>query len=279
MPVDLLVINQMDIGFFLVAKIAWLVLKPVHSLMILLGGWLLFRAIRWRRLSRFCAILLLLYAGIVMLTPVPEWALQSLENRFAAPASGPQVAGIIVLGGATDNGEVAAARGQPVLNDNAERLTTAVALHRAMPDRPLIVSGFSGRLNPSGLNEAEITRLFFQQQGLPLNQVRFEARSRNTAENARYTAELAGENPQPWLLITSASHMPRAVASFRAAGLAVLPHPVDFRTVPDELVWPREPISSLTIAGSALREWLGLLAYCVTGRTSEFLPAPDRAID
>ena len=269
----------MDIGFFLVAKLAWILLKPVHSLMILLLGWLLFRAINWPRLSRLCAALFLLYAGAVMLTPLPEWSLQTLENRFAAPASGPRVAGIIVLGGATDNGSVAAARGQPGLNGNAERLTTAIALHRAMPDRPLIVSGFSGRLNPSGLNEAEITRLFFQQQGLPLTQVRFEARSRNTAENARYTAEIAGDSQLPWLLITSASHMPRAVASFRVAGLAVLPHPVDFRTEPERLVWPREPSSSLSIARIALREWLGLIAYYLTGRTGELLPGPESELN
>ncbi|NIA67055.1 YdcF family protein [Pelagibius litoralis] len=238
-------------------------------------AWIFFRALQWRVLGRLCGLLLLLYGGAIMLTPLPELAVRALENRFATPVEGPQVAGIIVLGGATDSGQVAAARGQPMLNGAAERLTTAIALHRAMPERPLIVTGYSGRLIPSGLNEAEITRLLFQQQGLSLSQVRFEARSRNTAENARLSAELAGDEERPWLLITSAWHMPRAVASFRAAGLSVVPHPVDFRTEPDTLMWPREPDSSLGLAYIALHEWLGLLAYYVTGRTTEFLPAPQ----
>src|SRR3546814_14992278 len=62
--------------------------------------------------------------------------------------------------------------------------------------------------------------------------VRFEAQSRNTAENARLTAALVGQGDgRPWLLVTSAWHMPRAVASFRAAGLEVLAYPVDFRKI------------------------------------------------
>lgn len=265
----------MGISFFLVSKIAWFLLKPLHFLIFLSALWFFFRAVGWRAVTRLCGVILLLYGGIILLTPLPELAVRVLENRFAIPVAGPQVAGIIVLGGATDSGRIAETRGQAVLNGAAERLTTAIALHRAMPERPLIVTGFSGRLWPEGLNEAEITRAFFQQQGLSLSQVRFEARSRNTAENARLTAQLAGAADRPWLLITSAWHMPRAVASFRAAGVAVLPHPVDFRTEPDDLTWPREPAGSLGFAALALHEWLGLLAYYVTGRTAEFLPAPE----
>ena len=266
----------MDNAFFLVSKLAWFLLHPLHFIMVLLIAWLILRALGWSFLSRFCGGVLVLYAGSILLTPLPEWSVRVLENRFAVSEPATAVAGIIVLGGSTDNGRVAAARGQPVLNGSVERLTTAMALHRAMPDRPLVVSGFSGSIVPSGLNEAEITRLFFEQQGLPLDQVRFEDKSRNTAQNARFTADLVGSADLPWLLITSASHMPRAVATFRAAGLAVRPFPVDFRTEPDNLTWPRMPGSSLGYAGIAIREWLGLLAYYVTGRSDEFLPVLDR---
>ncbi len=264
----------MEMSFFFLSKIAWFVLKPLNALLILWLAWLGFRAIGWRRLGRLFGLLLVLYGLLILATPVPELLVRTLENRFAVPPSGPAVAGIIVLGGATGDGEIAAARGEVTLNGNAERLTTAMALHRAMLDRPLIVSGFSGRLVPRGLNEAQITRQLFAQQGLPMTRVRFEAQSRNTAENARLTARLAGDDDRPWLLITSAWHMPRAVASFRAAGLSVVPHPVDYRTHPDRLVWPRQPGGSLDMAALALHEWVGLLAYYVTGRTAEFLPSP-----
>src|SRR5690606_20445467 len=104
---------------------------------------------------------------------------------------------------------------------------------------------------------------------------RFEGASRNTAENARLTAAMLGAGQAlPWLLVTSASHMPRAVASFRAAGLEVLPYPVDFRTEPARLAWPRQPSASLDLAGVALHEWLGLVAYYLAGHSEELFPAP-----
>lgn len=265
----------MGTAFFFLSKIAWFLIKPLHSLIFLLLGWLAGRALGWRRLARLCLVVLLAYSSAIFATPLPEYALQILENRFPAPqVAAADIAGIIVLGGATDDGAVARDRNQVALNGAAERLTTTVALHRAMPDKEIIVSGFSGRLLPRGWNEAEITRRFFEQQGVDLAKVRFEAQSRNTAENARRTAALLGAAERPWLLITSAAHMPRAVASFRAGSLEVLPYPVDYRTEAENLVWPRSLSNSLSDAGVALHEWLGLLVYYVTGRGAELFPAP-----
>lgn len=266
----------MSSAFFFISKIAWFLLKPLHSLIFLLLAWLACRGLGWRLPARGFLAVLLLYGGAILLTPLPELSLRTLENRFPVPtvAAG-DIAGIIVLGGATSDGAVAAARGQPSLNGAAERLTTAMALHRAMPALPFVVSGFSGRLNPRGWNEAEITARLFEQQGIDLAGVRFEAESRNTAENARLTREMVGEGAaKPWLLITSAAHMPRAVAAFRAEGLEVLAYPVDYGTEPANLQWPRDISSSLSLAASALHEWLGLLAYYVSGKTEALFPAP-----
>src|SRR3546814_12805759 len=71
-----------------------------------------------------------------------------------------------------------------------------MALHRQLPGKPLVVSGFSGRLDPRGWNEAEITARLFAQQGIDPARVRFEAQSRNTAENARLTAALVGQGDE-----------------------------------------------------------------------------------
>ena len=266
----------MTTTFFFLSKIIWFLLQPLHSLLFLLVAWLSSRGLRWSRLARVLLVLLLAYSGVMFATPLPEFAVQVLENRFPIPeVRGEAIAGIIVLGGATDDGAVAAGRDQVVLNGSAERLTTAIALHRALPDLEMIVSGFSGRLRLRGWNEAEITRRFFEQQGVDLARVRFEARSRNTAENARNTAELLGKAERPYLLITSAAHMPRAVGSFRAGGISVLPYPVDYRTEPAHLVWPRSFGESLGDAAVALREWLGLVAYYLSGRSAGIFPGPS----
>lgn len=267
----------MSSAFFFISKIVWFLVKPLHSLIFLLLAWLGCRGFGWRRPARFFLALLLLYGGAILLTPLPELSLRALENRFPVPqVAAADIAGIVVLGGATSDGAVAAARGQPTLNGAAERLTTALALHRAMPGKPFVVSGFSGRLNPRGWNEAEITARLFEQQGVDPAGVRFEDESRNTAQNARLTRELVGAGAaRPWLLITSAAHMPRAVASFRAQGLAVLAYPVDYRTEPANLQWPRDISDSLGLAAIALHEWLGLLVYYVSGQTAALFPAPQ----
>jgi uncharacterized SAM-binding protein YcdF (DUF218 family) len=262
---------------FFVSKVGWFLARPLHSLLLLLLAWGFGRALGRRRLARGCLAALLIYGGLIVATPLPELALRSLENRFPAPPSlaAADLAGIIVLGGATGDGAVAESRNQVTLGGAAERLTAAVALHRAMPDKPVVVSGFSGRLRPRGWNEAEITGRLFADLGVDPAGVRFEAQSRNTAENARRSARLLGGADRPWLLVTSAWHMPRAVASFRAAGLRVLPYPVDYRTEPASLLWPRSVAGSLADAELALHEWLGLLAYYVTGRSAELFPAPQ----
>ena len=71
----------------------------------------------------------------------------------------------------------------------------------------------------------------FEALGIAHERITAEEQSRNTVENAVFSQLLA--HPQPgerWLLVTSAYHMPRAMAAFRAAGFAVEAYPVDWRT-------------------------------------------------
>lgn len=97
--------------------------------------------------------------------------------------------------------------------------------------------------------------------------MQYEAASRNTYENAVLTAQLPGVDPtQRWLLITSATHMPRSMATFAKAGWNVTAYPVDFHTG-DTSDW-----MDFSLAGGALNwqralhEVVGLVAYKLTGR-------------
>ena len=112
----------------------------------------------------------------------------------------------------------------------------------------------------------------------PVNpqRIQVEESSADTCENAEEsllaTRPKAGEQ---WLLVTSASHMPRAVACFRAVGFPVIPYPVDYRTRGAESLRAQSSISEgLRAADLAAHEWLGLLGYWLLGRTSELFPAP-----
>ena len=113
--------------------------------------------------------------------------------------------------------------------------------------------------------EAELARVFFQQQGVDMGRVVLEGGSRTTRENAIQVAALLGERcKQPWLLVTSAWHMPRSVPEFEAVGCQVTPYPVDFRTGA-ATAWTEYSLArSLLLWQTALHEWLGLWVYGVT---------------
>jgi uncharacterized SAM-binding protein YcdF (DUF218 family) len=177
-----------------------------------------------------------------------------------------QYAGVIVLGGALESGYVSEGTEEPQVNGGAERMTTVLPLLRQAPDLAVVFTGGQGEYFGSGPSEAERARRFFVQLGLDPQRVRLEDKSRNTYENAVFTARLSGIDPlKPWILITSAYHMPRAMAVFRKQGWNVTPYSVDFYT---GLSTPWTHYS-LGISGKwyiALHEYLGILAYRLTGR-------------
>jgi uncharacterized SAM-binding protein YcdF (DUF218 family) len=103
--------------------------------------------------------------------------------------------------------------------------------------------------------------------GVPASQVQYEDQSRNTYENAVLTAKLTGVNPKDrWLLLTSASHMPRSMATFVKAGWNVTAYPVDFRTGQTSDWLDFNLAGGASNWETALHELVGILAYRLTGR-------------
>lgn len=265
--------------FFFASKLIWFVLAPANLLVILLllGG--VGSLAGYRRIGRG-----LLAAGIagfvaVGFTPLGALVLRPLEDRFPQPSADmPPPDGIVVLGGSTDE-IISAARDQATISDAATRVTAAVELARRYPAARLMFSGGSGRLLPHARTEAEDTRRLWIGLGVAPERITVEDRSRNTDENARFTAALVRPAPGArWLLVTSAFHMPRAVGLFRAAGFPVIPYPVDYRTTGtwDDTWPPRNVTAGLSRFEVAAREWVGLLAYRLTGRIGSVFPGPER---
>ena len=207
--------------------------------------------------------------------PLPDALLRSLEMQRPPPtwattttsAEWQRYAGVVVLGGALEPAWVRAGNGQVALNDAAERMTVPVALLRQHPHLRLLFTGGEGALHTTGEPEAVQARAFFESLGVPAQRMQFESRSRTTYENAVFTAALPGvDKTRPWLLLTSAWHMPRALATFRAAGWNVTPYPVDYRTGTRTPWTEYSLVDSLARWQIALHEWVGLLAYRVAGR-------------
>jgi uncharacterized SAM-binding protein YcdF (DUF218 family) len=260
--------------FFYVSKLVWYTIEPVNFLLLVGVAGVLFFFTRIGRRATAAAIILLAIAAV---SPLGGILLAPLENRFPLPGADlPAPTGIIVLGGAMEE-DISLARKSPALLAAASRLTEAVVLARRYPQARLIFTGGNASLHPTDLSEADGVRDFWLSLGIPKERMTFETKSKNTWENAIFTRDLIQAKPdETWLLVTSAWHMPRSIGIFRRAGFNVIAYPVDYRTYGDERDWRLTYVvlDELTALDLALHEWIGLVAYYITGKTDAWFPAP-----
>ena len=264
--------------FFFLSKTLGTMLLPINFLigLGLLGAVLLAtrRAVLARRLLSTSALLLALcgFSSLGKLLILP------LEQRFPPwDASRGAPDGIVVLGGAIDP-DLSAAYGQAVFTRSADRIVAAAILARQYPKARIVFSGGNANLlADDSAKEADYALSALEELGVAKERLTAERRSRNTVENAEFVKTVA--NPKAgerWLLVTSAFHMPRSIGLFRRAGFPVEAYPVDWRASQSKAFsFSSVAINGLERTDVAMREWIGLAAYWVTGKTDQFLPGPD----
>jgi len=258
--------------------LVWTLFSPSQLLLLTLvaGAVLLSLGRAW--LGRWlagAAILGLLTFGVL---PGSAYLARPLQARFPQPILPGQVTGIILLTGAelTDDSE---AVGLPQLGRHGDRYVSTLRLAARYPDARIVVSG-----SPIGADgrsvlgsQTGIAKTILEDVGVDPRRLLIEQQSADTCDNASNTWALV--RPQPdenWVVVTSAMHMPRAIACFRAAGWArIIPQPDDYEAFPswDNLGTVRM-VSRLTLLDLAAHEWLGLVYYRLSGRTTELFPAP-----
>jgi uncharacterized SAM-binding protein YcdF (DUF218 family) len=263
--------------FFVLSKTIGVMLLPANFLIGigLLGAILL--VTRWFSLGRKLVVASVLLLAICAFSPLGNWVLYPLESRFPPwdPARGAPD-GIVVLGGGIAP-ERSAGHGFAVFTDSADRVIAAAELARRYPKARIIYSGGSADLISGDAREADYASAVFESLGVAKERLTMERASRNTLENAEFSKALAApKSGEHWLLVTSAFHMPRSVGLFRKAGFAVEPYPVDWRMGGRADLWTfgTNMDRGLGRFDIAAREWIGLVAYWISGKTSEFFPGP-----
>jgi len=275
-----LVIVSIDVAasmFFSLSRILGFFAYPSNVLIAigLLGLVLLLT--RFTRLASWLIVTSLVLIAVAGLSPLGNALILPLEQRFPPwDASRGPPDGIVLLGGMISP-DVSAARGAVALNEAAERITVTAELARRYPNARIVLTGGRNALIFDEGIEAVFAVRQLEALGVAHDRIAAEEQARNTIENAVFSRLVA--NPKPgerWLLVTSAYHMPRAMAVFRAAGFPVEAYPVDWRTRgPIDMV---RPFASLgdgrRLTDTAVHEWAGLLAYRLTGKTADLFPAP-----
>jgi uncharacterized SAM-binding protein YcdF (DUF218 family) len=185
-------------------------------------------------------------------TPIGLVLTMPLEYRFPFSPPDPQASpdGIILLGGGGIGG-----------------IDAMSTLSKDYPKAQLIVTGLTDPYD-------EYLLMIFARLGGDPARIYRESRPRTTSEDALYAAALLKPKPsERWLLVTSALHMPRAVGCFRTAGFHVEPYPVEFRTDQAHPFTTFAPGSeALNRLDMAAKEWIGLVAYRLTGKTDALFP-------
>jgi uncharacterized SAM-binding protein YcdF (DUF218 family) len=258
-------------------RVVWMLVSPVSMVVLLLLTALLLLWLRRRKLAATALVLATLLLGLFCFTSFAYLLLAPLEARFERPAEPARVDGIVVLGGGMDD-EVTTARGSWELNRSGDRFVEALRLALRHPEARVLIAGAGPVLTAGHDSEAEAGARFFRDFGIAPERLLLEDKSRNTEENAVNARAVAQAKPgETWLLVTSAFHMPRSVGLFRRAGFDVIPWPADYLATGSEGVGPKlaQAAENLAISNIALREWLGLAGYYLTGRIDEILPGPD----
>lgn len=253
--------------FFILSKIFWLLAAPSHWLgLFVLATALCLLLRRPKAAAAFSALalLVLVLAGTSLLNgPM----IRALENRYPRPAWPARVDGVLVLGSGFDV-NILRRRRAPQANEGVNRLVAAMAAARHYPQARVVFTGGSAVLIGAENAETVTARYVFNELGLSPDRLVLEPRARNTYENILFAKDLVKPKPgQVWLLVTAAIHMPRAMAVARKLGWPMIAWPSDFITSPG-----RGGIDIFDVSGNlgmtdyAVHEWIGLLAYRLSGK-------------
>jgi len=228
-------------------------------LMGLLAFW--FRTSRWRRVWLVGFLFLSLVVSSIYLAYLASKPLEEYRSYSGMVSCG-SFAGVIALGGVIPNEDFNRERGIQ-LGSSAERVVEPARLYRKCPNLKLVFSSFGKELG--GIpGESELARELWIDLGVPKESILIENESTNTRENALRTGALLGLKDK-WLLVTSASHMRRALGSFEKVGLNVEAVPVDYLFSQPPALWSFSPVEGISLWRTISHEYFGMLYYKLRG--------------
>ncbi|MBT6620225.1 MAG: YdcF family protein [Gemmatimonadetes bacterium] len=255
--------------FPIIAKMLLPLLAPLGwGLGLCCMGFLLY--LRGRRVYGQGCILLGITLLLVFSNPlVGDALLGALEREYevSSAVESPNADAIVVLGGVTV--PPVSPRVEVEITGGGDRLLHGLRLYRAGKAPVLVFSGGAlTQLTGSTMSEAQQFLRLTVESGVDSAVVVLEGDSRNTYENALYTRQILEK--RGWrevLLVTSASHMRRAVAAFRTQGIVVIPAPTDIRVVARDfsLLQLLPTVAALEKSSIAIKEYIGWWIYGIRG--------------
>jgi len=255
--------------FFILSKLLTFLINPLVWIVTLVGLALFLKKEKWKKRSlQLCFACILFFSNnwinslVLTAWETPPMLVSEIEAPFDLA---------IVLGGYSKLGNDLPNDQQlfPFAN-GGNRLNHAVELYKLGKVKKLLLSGGSGKVFGEKVSESTEAKSYLLSIGIPASDIIVEPTSRNTRENALFTANLLKElhlSRQSILLISSANHLPRAHKCFTAVGLSVTPFAVDVTPKPIafqlENIIPQ--IDALNNWKGLIKEWVGYFVYWMRG--------------
>ncbi|GKX56125.1 membrane protein [Leminorella grimontii] len=212
---------------FTLKKIIGNMLLPLPFLLSLMAiALLLLWFTRWQKSAKTLLTASWLTLLLISLQPVADRLLMPLEANYSTYSPEAQretpVEYIVVLGGGyTYNAEWAPSSN--LFPNSLPRVAEGIRLHRLIPGSKLVFTGANAETNPVAY--ATTAAMVAESLGVAKQDIIVLDRAKDTIEESQAVAELT--NDRPFLLVTSANHLPRAMQIFQNAGLHPIPAPAN----------------------------------------------------
>lgn len=250
--------------FFIASKILSFFTTPVIWIgILLLLALLCEKQKRKKRFLRLSAILFFFFTNSFIIDEILRiWEISAIKTEELDP---PYDYGIVLGGMVTYDVEYKRIN----FVTSTDRLLQAIDLYHQKKIKKFFITGGSGSFTNREMKEALLLEKYMAEIGIPENDICIETESKNTYENAIYTAQILSREPnKKLLLITSAVHLRRSIGCFKKAGINAKPYSTDRKAGPRKfnighLFVP--DVGALSLWTIFLHEFFGYIVYKVMG--------------
>lgn len=215
--------KETDTVLFTLKKYIGGLMLPLPFLLLLIGlGIALIWFSRWQKTGKVLISVGWLVLLLLSMQPVADRFLQPIEETYPTWRNTQPVKYIVILGGGYTWND-AWAPSSNLINNSLPRLTEGIRLWQANPGSKIIFTGAAAQTNP--VSTAEAGARVAESLGVPRSAIMTLDQPKDTEREALAVKQAIGD--APFLLVTSASHLPRAMIFFQHAGLHPLPAPAN----------------------------------------------------
>jgi uncharacterized SAM-binding protein YcdF (DUF218 family) len=242
----------MEIGFLLKKFISFF-LEPVGLVLTLLVfGIYYFYAKNENRAEKFfLSSLFLLF--LFSYPPFANYLISHLENQYAQYDYAKQVKYIHVLGNGHDSDKTQPLSSQ-LTEASIKRVVEGIVIHNKTPDSKIIFTGYEGKTD---ISQALINAKMAQALDISREDMLVNPLPKDTKEEALFSKTVVGSNP--FVLVTSASHMPRAMMLFESLGMHPIAAPTNFYKTEFRGYLRAPSAHALYISTIAIHEYIGIV--------------------